>query len=147
MTNAFKPDFAWKTVLLKAIPIIAYLIFLFVYQSKLSIYLKFMTSLALLVPCIFAIYSFVRTNYIINEEGYLFVRHGFAVRKLNIADITSIKPIRGVSFGQWFRTYALSTEGLSIMYGTNEEIIVSPEKKERFIIGLQNLNKTILLNN
>jgi hypothetical protein len=90
MTKLFKPCLDPGTILLKAIPVIMYIVLLVIYQSKLPIYLLFTTSLTLLIPCVVVIYSFFKTNCVIAEEGYLFVQQGFAKKKVNITDIDSL---------------------------------------------------------
>ena len=71
------------------------------------------------------------------------MRMSFFRKKLNIGEITKITRGNHLWFFGW--KFALSPKGLVIHYGKYEEVLISPEKEEKFIAALIGLNPAIVV--
>lgn len=130
MTKLFNSNIDLRILIIRLSPVMLYLILVLIFKS-------FIITLPILAPCIFSLAQLARAKYIVTKTGYLIVTFGFSKSTVNIQDITSIVVKNSVSFGDWFHTYANSTNGLLVTYGGNKEIIISPKAKEEFMTEIE----------
>jgi hypothetical protein len=136
LDKCFKPQKDGIVITIKLLPVFASVISLLIFKSTT-------TALSLLVPGYFTIFQLLRSNYKVTAEGYLIVRYGMQNLKININDITDVVLNKSLSIDGWFRTYALSSGGLTLKYGRDAEIIISPEDQGTFISCLQTANSRL----
>lgn len=97
----------------------------------------FIIQLILLIP--FGIILPLRTTYRVTTNGVLIVPAGVRRIKINIKDITSVKP--GHSLNDFLlNSYVNSLDQLKLFYKKSSAITISPIEKAAFIRALQNQN-------
>ena len=83
------------------------------------------------------------TRYVI-RDGFLFYRSGPFRGRIDIQKIQKIEYFSGMHVPVTMKP-ALDTKGFIITYDTLNEVYVSPQKKEKFIAKLLELNPGILV--
>ena len=134
MTNSFNSNVDLKMLLIRFSPVTLYFIMVLFFES-------FIITLPILAPCILSLAQLARAKYRLTDTGHLIVTFGFSKSTIDIQNITSIVFKNSVSFGEWFHTYANSTNGLLVSYDGNKEIIISPNAKEEFLTEIEKSNK------
>ncbi|MFM2266160.1 MAG: hypothetical protein RLZ77_1580 [Bacteroidota bacterium] len=81
------------------------------------------------------------TRYVI-RDGFLFYRSGPFRGRIDIQKINKIEYYSGMHVPVTMKP-ALDTKGFIITYGTQNEVYVSPQKREKFIAKLLELNPNI----
>lgn len=83
------------------------------------------------------------TRYVI-RDGFLFYRSGPFRGRIDIQKIQKIEYFSGMHVPVTMKP-ALDTKGFIITYDTLNEVYVSPQKKEKFIAKLLELNPAIVV--
>lgn len=126
-----KVDWFYKSIIL-------FLIAVFI-VGEVSIYLNENTIEAIIFGLIFLLIisfliSAIFTTHFTFESDYLLCKYSFWKHKIPFATIKKIERQESVLYGGWKMSTAI--KGLIITYNSYDELLISPENEEEFILML-----------
>lgn len=91
------------------------------------------------VVSIFLIQALLRTDYVVRADGLLILTAGFLpVKTIGIRTIRSIEARNGLP-----GIYALSADGMDVVYGEGKRVRLSPKDRTGFVTELKKYNPAI----